>query len=479
MELGEIDRSRAAWLLVGALFGLVVLYVAVTFVGTLVFALFIYYATRPVYQRVRRRVGQPSLAAALALVMLALPAILLLAYALAIGLQELRQFASDTDLGPYEEMLEPYIDVSTVVQDPSSLLNDPNLMGAVQESLGSALAYAGFIGNGLLHVFVMFAVAFYLLRDGPKLGRWFVERFGDDDGVLETYLREVDHDLYKVFFGNILNAVFTAAIGAIVYSTLAYFAPAQSSMPYPALLGLLTGAASLIPVVGMKLVYVPVTAYLFGAEVLSADPVWWFPVAFAALSFVIVDVIPDLILRPYVSGRDLHVGLVMFAYILGPLVWGWYGIFLGPLVLVFVVHFARLVLPELTRGGPVRPYQVDPDDPSGIEDLAQDEDEREDEDVVSDEPGSPPSDPATNPDGGAGSDGGAGPRHPLGVRIPRGESGRLITRGESRRGGSTRTPRSGRGSHRPGTPGLRGPCGRPPGRGTVRTGRTGRPGGFR
>jgi predicted PurR-regulated permease PerM len=358
MELGEIDRSRAAWVLVGALFGLVVLFVAFTFVGTLVFGLFIYYATRPVYDRVRHRVGQPSLAAALALVLLALPAILLLAYALAIGLQELRQFATETDLGPYETMLEPYIDVSGVVQDPGSLLNDPNLMGAVRESLGSALAYAGFIGNGLLHVFIMFAIAFYLLRDGPKLGRWFVERFGDDDGVMEAYLREVDHDLYKVFFGNILNAVITGGIGAIVYSLLSFFAPAASALPYPALLGLLTGAASLIPVVGMKIVYVPVAAYLFAAEALSPEPVWWFPVAFAALSFVVVDTIPDLVLRPYVSGRDLHVGLVMLAYIFGPLLWGWYGIFLGPLILVFLIHFVRLVLPELTDGGPIEPYAV-------------------------------------------------------------------------------------------------------------------------
>jgi predicted PurR-regulated permease PerM len=358
MDYGDLDRTRAAWAVVGVVLAAALVYVAYSFVGTLVVAVFIYYATRPVYDRVRRKVPTRSLAAATSLLLIALPAILLFAYALAIGLQELRQFAGGTDLGPYEEMLGPYLDVSTIVEDPGSLVNDPNVVDVAQRALESGLAYAGFIGNGLLHVFIMFAVAFYLLRDGPTLARWFVARFGDDDGVLETYLEEVDHDLYKVFFGNILNAVITGGIGAIVYSLLSFFAPAESVLPYPALLGLLTGAASLIPVVGMKIVYVPVAAYLFAAEALSPEPVWWFPVAFAALSFVVVDTIPDLVLRPYVSGRDLHVGLVMLAYIFGPLLWGWYGIFLGPLILVFLIHFVRLVLPELTDGGPIEPYAV-------------------------------------------------------------------------------------------------------------------------
>jgi len=50
----------------------------------------------------------------------------------------------------------------------------------------------------------------------------------------------------------------------------------------------------------------------------------------------------------------------MFAYILGPLLFGWYGLFLGPVVLVLGVHFARLVLPELLHSERLQPYAVDP-----------------------------------------------------------------------------------------------------------------------
>jgi predicted PurR-regulated permease PerM len=38
-------------------------------------------------------------------------------------------------------------------------------------------------------------------------------------------------------------------------------------------------------------------------------------------------------------------GMVMFSYIFGPLLFGWYGLFLGPLLLVLVVGFSRTVLP--------------------------------------------------------------------------------------------------------------------------------------
>ena len=360
MPLPDVSRSRLAWWTLGALLAGTLLFVAYSFVGTFVVAVFIYYATRPLYPRIARRVRPPSLAAALALVTLALPLVLLVGYAFAIAIREFQGASANVDFGPLESTLAPYANVTASVDDPGALLNDPNVLEAVQGAAEVGFSYAGFVGTGLLHLFVMFAVAFYLLRDGPRLGRWTTSRFGDDAGVLVRYGTAVDRDLYKVFSGNIFNAVFTAAIGAIVYSLLDFFASVGGGIPYPALVGVLAGAASLVPVVGMKLVYVPVTVYLFGTAYLSADPNYTLPIAFAALSFVVVDTIPDLILRPYVSGRNLHVGLVMFAYIFGPLLFGWYGIFLGPMLLVFVVHFTRLILPELISGTEIRPFSVDP-----------------------------------------------------------------------------------------------------------------------
>lgn len=363
----DIDRARTGWWVVGLALAAAVLYVVYSFIGTFVFGIFIYYATRPVYERIRRRVGPASLAAAVSLFALALPVLLLVVYTAAIGLQELAKAvgrlqeidAVPADLSDIWDQIQPYVGASTIAQRPEELLANPNTE-LVRDVGLSALQYVGIVGIGLLHLFVMIAIAFYLLRDDYRLSRYVRRQFADDSGVFAAYARAVDRDFNSIFFGNILNALFTGTIGAASYNVLNLLAPPGLGIPYPTLLGLLAGTASLIPVVGMKLVYFPVAAYL-GAETAVADPeMLLFPALFFGTSFVIVDTIPDLVLRPYVSGRDLHVGLVMLAYILGPLLFGWYGIFLGPILLVLVVHFVRIVLPELVAGEPIRPWAVDP-----------------------------------------------------------------------------------------------------------------------
>ncbi|WP_082223302.1 AI-2E family transporter [Halosimplex carlsbadense] len=338
--------GRIGWAAVGAVLGLALLWVFYSFVGTFVFALFIYYSTRRVHGEIRDRIGQPTVSAALALVALALPAVLLLLYATAIGVQELQEFAGTTDLGEYIAIADPYVNVTQAVENPRGVFEGAGGMDLVGSALSRGTSYLGLLGTGLLHLFVMFAVAFYLLRDDHRLAEWVAGFDGDGPTVFETFAREVDDSLEMIFAGNILNAVVTATVGAITYSVLNIFAPPEVAVPYAALVGLLAGIASLVPVVGMKLVYVPVSVYL-AATAFSEGTGWVFVGAFVVVSFLIVDVIPDLLVRPYVTGGSLHTGSVMFAYILGPLLFGWYGLFLGPMILVFFTHFGRVVVPAL------------------------------------------------------------------------------------------------------------------------------------
>ncbi|MFC7018535.1 AI-2E family transporter [Haloarcula halobia] len=337
----------------------VLLFVLYSFVGTFVLGLFLYYATRPIYARLRRRIRPPSLAAAVALFVLVLPVVLLFWYTAALGLGELRSLAA-LDLSGYGELLGPYTDfagltaelqtvLQTLVSDPGQLLAESRLRGILTDTATAMTEYLGVVLTGLLHLFVALALAFYLLRDGDRLVAWTHNNFADE--TLVTYGRAVDSDLKTVFFGNILNALLIGTVGAIVFSILAAIAPPAVPVPVPILLGLLAGAGSLIPVVGMKIVYVPVSLYLAGLAAISDPQLLWFPLVFFAVTFVVVDTIPDLVIRPYVSGRNLHVGAVMFAYIFGPLLFGWYGLFLGPLILVVITDFARVVVPDLVGSG--------------------------------------------------------------------------------------------------------------------------------
>jgi predicted PurR-regulated permease PerM len=244
------------------------------------------------------------------------------------------------------------------VDDPQMALERIGDPQAVLDILQSALGYLGIVGSGLLSLFISFSLAFYLLRDTNRL-TGYGALLADDHGTLEAYGRAVDSSLSSIFFGTILNAFLTGVIAAIAYSLLNLMAPAGLAIPFPALLGVLAGAGSLIPVVGMKIVYVPLVAYLAARAVLDGTGLQFVAIV-AAVSLVVVDFIPDLVLRPYVSGRGLHTGTVMFAFVLGPILFGWYGLFLGPLILVLVAHFVRLVLPELLDGDRPEPAAVEP-----------------------------------------------------------------------------------------------------------------------
>jgi predicted PurR-regulated permease PerM len=364
MALLEMDRSRLAWWTLGFALAAAVLFVLHSFVGTFVFGLFLYYATRPIYRRIRTRIRPQSLAAAVALFVLALPALALVAYTGGVAVSELFRL---TDEGLFDLSRYPFTaEQLSVLTDFEELLTiDPSVVTLQQvqravSSIGSAGDVVAFVGIGLVHLFAMIALAFYLLRDDRTFSRWFRTRIADDRGVMEAFLAGVDRDFNNIFFGNILNAVLTGTIAVVVYSLLNLIAPPQVAIPAAALAGLFAGVASLVPVVGMKLVYVPITVYLGVASSLSAPDTLWFAAVFFTVSFVVVDTIPDLVLRPYVSGRHLHVGAVMIAYTLGPLLFGWYGVFLGPIILVLVVNFARHVLPVLVAREPLVPYAVDP-----------------------------------------------------------------------------------------------------------------------
>ncbi|NNC25222.1 AI-2E family transporter, partial [Salinisphaera sp. USBA-960] len=58
----------------------------------------------------------------------------------------------------------------------------PEAVSSVFDSLSVAANTFAFLGVGAIHLFVMIAFAFYLLRDGHRLRRWGQSMFADDHG---------------------------------------------------------------------------------------------------------------------------------------------------------------------------------------------------------------------------------------------------------------------------------------------------------
>ncbi|WP_411966221.1 AI-2E family transporter [Haloferax sp. YSMS24] len=372
VDLRLTREEGGLWLLTLAVFTLVV-FVTWRYIGTFVLGLFLYYVTRPVYARINRRVPSRTVAVTLALVTVAIPVLLLVVWTLVVAVRGLRDFlGADLTAEPIPgiDTVPEFGDVVAIVETTfEGLLTDP--VGVLTGALGQSLigvfetlsGSLAIVVNAGLHLFIGLIVLFFLLRDDYRIAAWGRATFIREGSVFESFLQAVDRDLTQVYFGNILNAILTGALGAVTYSVLNLFAPEAVRIPEPALFGLLTGVGSLVPVIGIKIVWIPLALILL-ADALITDPsALWFVVVFAIVSVVVVDTLPDQVLRPYVSGRSLHVGAVMLAYTIGPLLFGWYGVFLGPLLLVVVVECARYVVPSLVGGEP--PGDEDQPDDSG------------------------------------------------------------------------------------------------------------------
>jgi predicted PurR-regulated permease PerM len=144
-----------------------------------------------------------------------------------------------------------------------------------------------------------------------------------------------------------------AVLAGVAYAGTNLLAPAGLRVPMVAVLAFLTGVASLIPLIVGKIIYVPVLA-LLAFRATRTDGV---ALAFvgAVAYFLALDFLPQTFLQPYISGRDLDGIMLMFAYLLGPVLFGWYGFFLMPIVFVAVLELVRIVLPELLHGERLTP----------------------------------------------------------------------------------------------------------------------------
>ena len=352
-----MDEKRFVIALFGLAVAVVVGFIGYRFVAPLTVAVFLYYSTRRLFHRLERFRLPARARAVISLSLIGIPLIGLIGYTVLLVLIEARQF------------IEQYPVAETVGAENSwvgdlAQLSDPTLDGLVaayrsgqfdpliQFVSEQAPLLASTLSGLALNLLIVVVVTYYLLLDGSKFHEWLLTF--DDDAVVREYLETADDELEAVLYGNLLNVIAISIIAVVTYTAYNVVAPAPVEVPYPALAGALTGIASLIPVIGMKIVYLPLAAVTSVPTLLGGGDVALlaYVAGFLVVAAVVVDTIPDIVLRPYFSGKTTHVGLLMLAYIFGPVVFGFHGLFLAPIVLVLALTFADTALIRLLGGDP-------------------------------------------------------------------------------------------------------------------------------
>lgn len=360
MELDrDIARRGAIGLVVLALLS-VVAFIGVVFISTIVFAVFLYYAVRPIH-RFLGRFGLPRrLRAVLALVSFGVPFLVLLGYTVAIVALELREYLEANDISmESQEGIDAELTVGPLeLEGLEDALREVTTLPSLDVVADLLFDVTGTVSGLFLQLVLIVIAVYYMLVDGPRVVRWFLETY-DDDEVLRTYARVVDKELSTTLFGNIANIFVTGIIAIVSFFVYNLLVPETIAVPFPALVGTLIGVGTLIPVIGIKLVYVPLVGGLAANAWLVGEPGLIGAVAVLfVFSAIVLDFIPDLFIRAQFSGEQTHSGLLMLAYIVGPVLFGFYGLFLMPILLIFAINAVTILLPYVLSGDSQAPTQT-------------------------------------------------------------------------------------------------------------------------
>ncbi len=356
MQIGSDDgpsSTELGWWVFAAALAVVLVTSLDSYLGWFVFGLFLYYVARPISRWLQER-GVPSgIATLLTLAVIILPFIALLVVIAVIAFGQLSAVRA-ADVERLVRTLFPGFDFGTIPTTPegfydsaAGLLEKPSIRSFLFRIRGVVGTFAAQSYN----LFVTLIFVFFLVRDEATITGWFRRTVADEGTSTYRYLKEVDRGLNSVYFGYTLTIFVIIILSAVIYNLLNFIAPPHMAIPQTMLVAIATGLATIIPLVGRTIVYLFVVAYL-AVVALETDPVrLWFPALFYVVMGIAFDNVVRTYIRPVLSGRLFPTSLIVFAYLLGPTVFGWYGIFLGPFIMVVVVQFLWVVFPTLSLPG--------------------------------------------------------------------------------------------------------------------------------
>ena len=190
----------------------------------------------------------------------------------------------------------------------------------------------GLLGNAFNLAFTLLVITvgmFFLTRDGEKFTQFARDILPLAESEKDVFFTRARQMLYAIFYGVIMTAGIQAALGGFGW----WFV----GLPNPVLFGVLMFFLAMIPLVGTPLIIVPGAIYLFVARDTKSA------IMLLAWGLLVVSSI-DNFLRPLFiyEGTKAPV-LMIFTGILGGLsVWGFLGLFMGPLVLSVAYFMVRL-----------------------------------------------------------------------------------------------------------------------------------------
>jgi len=302
---------------------------AIPFLGALTWALALAIVFAPLHRRIEAAVAHPNLAALASVLLIVLVFAIPAAFVVERLVQEATVSASAVQAKipakDIQALLDAYPSIAPLGRWIDQFVNLPALMTSLAawlSNLGASFARGSLVQ--LIEVLLTFYLLFYFLRDRRTVQLLLCEWLPLTHAETERLFRRVVDTVNATIFGTLAVAAVQGTLGGLMFWFL--------GLPAPLLWGVVMGLLAVVPVLGAFVVWIPAAVFL------GLDGNWGKALILVVWGTVVVGGI-DNVLQPVLVGNRLRLHTVpAFISMIGGLVlFGAYGVILGPVVVTVTI----------------------------------------------------------------------------------------------------------------------------------------------
>ena len=240
-----------------------------------------------------------------------------------------------------QKIIAPFEEAATIIKAKTGY----NILGgevishviSILPSIGQTIM--GGISSFAVNMFVLIFVLYFMLIGGKKMEQYINDILPFNEINTQNVVHEINMIVRSNAIGIPLLAIIQGGVAMIGYWLF--------GAPNILLSGLLTCFASIIPMVGTTLVWIPIAVYM----ALIGN---WLQAAALALYGALIVAQLDNLIRFVIQKKmaDIHPLITVFGVVIGLSIFGFMGIIFGPLLLSLFFLFVDMFKREYLDGNP-------------------------------------------------------------------------------------------------------------------------------
>lgn len=185
----------------------------------------------------------------------------------------------------------------------------------------------------LAQVFLTLVISFFILKEWHAILQKIVALLPMRTKTINQLIKQFEDITYTVIYAQLFVALIQGVIG-----TIGFYA---AGLPLPLFLGVIMAFCALIPAIGTAIIWIPASFYLILGGYFSDNPLLlWKGIGLFLYGLFIISTIDNILLSKIVHARTkVNQILVIIGVIGGASLFGFPGIFIGPILLPLLITY--------------------------------------------------------------------------------------------------------------------------------------------